>query len=303
MNKVSPSAFFSSPVIDLTKSSSDSSIAAAVKSPGSSSSHAKAVVKTARCKFIETIEIASSSDEEIRETNTTSAIAKRRKRESNSSSNAAAVKSDSSSPSRDLVEIIEIASSSEEEEIITATNATKKKRKCTSAKKTSTDRAHVVKHSKKQIKQAKSIKRCERKSGKRAPNKRPIRQYFCPRTNQPFASARELQGDSDCEDTEEWLHALSESLINEFDDVSDKEKMFMNMWNRFIRCQHVIADRDIPPIVETFTKMNRDKLKGADLRLNLLLHLSNLWDCGLISNNRLSTCMAIYDDRKVPITS
>ena len=259
------------------------------------------MVKKAKCKFIETIEIASSSDEEIRETNTTSAIAKSRKRESNSSSNAAAVKSESSSPTKALVEIIEIASSSEEEEIITATNAANKKRKCTSAKKTSTDRTHVVKHSKKQIKKAKSIKKCERKSGKEVSSKRPVRQYFCPRTNQPFASSREVQGDSDYEDTEEWLHALSESLINEFDDVSDKEKMFMNMWNRFIRCQHVIADREIPQKVESFILMNRDKLKGADLRMNLLLHLSNLWDCGLISNNRLSTCMAIYD-RKVPIT-
>ncbi len=136
----------------------------------------------------------------------------------------------------------------------------------------------------------------ESTSGKEAPITRPIRQYFCPRTNQPFASATELQDHSGCEDVENWLHEMNESLINDFDDISDKEKKFMNLWNRFIKCHHVIADRDIPRKVETFILMNRDKLKGADLRMNLLLHLNNLWDFGLISSNRISAFMAIYDD-------
>ncbi|KAK1748482.1 polycomb protein Suz12 [Skeletonema marinoi] len=145
-----------------------------------------------------------------------------------------------------------------------------------------------------------SIKRGESTSGKELPITRPIRQYFHARTNQPFASARELQDDSDCEDTNDWLHALSESLINDFDDVSDKEKTFMNLWNRFIKCHNVIADRDIPRRVETFILMNRDKLIGADLRMNLLLHLSNLWDYGLVSKHRISSCMAMYDDGEMP---
>jgi len=270
MEKVSPSAFFSSPVIDLTKSSNDGS----------------PVGRSIKRLCIQTIEIASSSEEdEIRETSATATIAsKRRKRERSSSSIVAAVKPDSPSYYGG-VEIIEIASRSQEE----ASYGTRKKSKKTTTD-TSTDRAHVVKH----------IKQGERKSGKEVPNTRPIRQYFCPRTNQPFAYATELQWDFDYGDTEDWLHALSESLINDFDDVSVKEKIFMKLWNRFIKCQHVIADRDIPRKVETFILMNRDKLKGADLRNNLLLHLTNLWDCGLISNNRLSTCMAMYDDEKVP---
>jgi len=58
----------------------------------------------------------------------------------------------------------------------------------------------------------------------------------------------------------------------------------------------VIADRDIPRKVESFIVMNREKLREGDLRINLLLHLSNLWDASLISSNRISSCMTIYDD-------
>eukprot|EP00985_Skeletonema_marinoi_P011201 scaffold5304_cov150-Skeletonema_marinoi.AAC.13 len=256
MEKVSPSIFFSSPVIDLTKrsSSANSSIAVALESDSSSCSGGstrsdEAVVvneNEKKRKFIETI-ASSSEEEEVGETSTSAA------------------------------------------------NATKK-----NVDSTSTDRAYVVNNSQEQILQMGAIKRGESISGKELPITRPIRQYFHARTNQPFASARELQHDSDCEDTNEWLHALSESLINDFDDVSDKEKTFMNLWNRFIKCHYIIADRDIPRRVETFILMNRDKLIGADLRMNLLLHLSNLWDYGLISKNRISSCMAMYDDGEMP---
>eukprot|EP00984_Skeletonema_dohrnii_P006708 scaffold2384_cov92-Skeletonema_dohrnii-CCMP3373.AAC.2 len=250
MEKVSPSIFFSSPVIDLTKrsSSANSSIAVALESDSSSCSGGTTrsddavVVNEKKRKYIETI-ASSSEEEEVGETSASVA------------------------------------------------NSTKKSRDCTS-----TDRAYVVNNSQEQMHQRGAIKRGESTSGKELPITRPIRQYFHARTNQPFASARELQDDSDCEDTNDWLHALSESLINDFDDVSEKEKIFMNLWNRFIKCHHVIADRDVPRRVETFILVNRDKLIGADLRMNLLLHLSNLWDYGLISKNRISSCMAMYDD-------
>lgn len=251
MEKVPPSRFFSSPVIDLHKRSGASSIAAAESdssscSGGTSFGSEGAVVNVAKRKYVET---SSSEGEEIREI---------------------------------------------------ATIATKKKRDGTSAVKhcqenqMSADGLHAVKLSQKN--QIASVKRGESASGKEKPITRPIRQYFCPRTNQPLASATEIQDQSGCEDVENWLHEMSESLINQFDDVSDKEKKFMNLWNRFIKCHHVIADRDLPRKVETFILMNRDKLKGADLRMNLLLHLSNLWDFGLISSNRISAFMAIYDD-------
>ena len=93
---------------------------------------------------------------------------------------------------------------------------------------------------------------------------------------------------------------MSEKLIDDFEDVSKKEKQFMKLWNRYIRCHHVIADRDIPWKVERFILTNREKLKEGDLRMNLLLHLSNLWDFGLISSRLVSICMMLYDDGEMP---
>jgi hypothetical protein len=174
----------------------------------------------------------------------------------------------------------------------TATNTARKKRVVNS-----TNRAQDVKQ---QAHKMIAIKRSDSASRIEAPIINPLREYFHARTNQPIASARDLQDDSDCEDADDWLHTMSEKLIDDFDDVSEKEKKFMNLWNRFIKCHHVIADRDIPRKVESFIVMNREKLREGDLRTNLLLHLTNLWDESLISSNRISSCMAIYDDREMP---
>ena len=126
-------------------------------------------------------------------------------------------------------------------------------------------------------------------------NIHPLRQYFHARTNQPILSGRELlDDDDDCED--DWQHKMSEKLIDSFDDVSQKEKQFMKLWNRFIKCHHVIADRDIPRKVESFIASHRDKLKEGELRNQTLLHLLNLLDFGLISSNFLTVCMIMYDD-------
>ena len=129
-------------------------------------------------------------------------------------------------------------------------------------------------------------------------NVRPLRQYFHARTNQPILNGRELLDDDDCED--DWKHTMSEKLIDSFDDVSQKEKQFMKLWNRFIKCHHVIADRDIPRKVESFIASHRDKLKESELRNQTLLHLLNLLDFGLISSNFLTVCMMMYDDGVMP---
>jgi hypothetical protein len=122
----------------------------------------------------------------------------------------------------------------------------------------------------------------------------PIRQYFHSRTNLPMAQD-EWMVDSDDEIDETWLHEMSSELLNELEDVTSKEKQFMSLWNRFIKCNHVLADKDIPSKCHEFILIYRNKLRDTDLRLNLLLHLMNLWDSGVISAKRISHCMSIYD--------
>lgn len=123
----------------------------------------------------------------------------------------------------------------------------------------------------------------------------PLRQYYRARTGLPMAPG-EWNEDSDDEIDESWLHGMSESLMDEFEDVTAKEKIFMKMWNRYIKCTHVIGDRDMPGKCHEFVAQHKKQLHEGGLRLNLLLHLFNLWDSGVISSNRILSCMSLFDD-------
>jgi len=122
----------------------------------------------------------------------------------------------------------------------------------------------------------------------------PMRQYFHSRTNLPMSHG-EWMVDSDDEIDETWLHEMSSELLDELEDVSAKEKHFMKLWNRFIKSTHVIADRDVPEKCRDFILSHRKQLLNAGLRLNLLLHLFNLWDSGVISSDRILYCMSMFD--------
>jgi hypothetical protein len=122
----------------------------------------------------------------------------------------------------------------------------------------------------------------------------PMRQYFHSQTNLPMAHG-EWMVDSDDEIDETWLHEMSSELLDELEDVSTKEKQFMKLWNRFIKSNHLIADRDVPEKCHEFILIHRKQLLDAGLRLNLLLHLFNLWDSGVISSNRILHCMSMFD--------
>ena len=122
----------------------------------------------------------------------------------------------------------------------------------------------------------------------------PMRQYFHSQTNLPMSHG-EWMVDSDDEIDETWLHEMSSELLDELEDVSAKEKQFMKLWNRFIKSNHLIADRDMPAKCHEFIVIHRKQLLNAGLRLNLLLHLFNLWDSGVISSNRILHCMSMFD--------
>ena len=44
---------------------------------------------------------------------------------------------------------------------------------------------------------------------------------------------------------DEWSVGLSEKLIDEFEDVSTEEKIFMKLWNRHMRSPSVFADSQV----------------------------------------------------------
>lgn len=125
-------------------------------------------------------------------------------------------------------------------------------------------------------------------------DKLPIRQYYHSHTTLPMTND-DWMGDSDDDIDEDWVQDMSSELINEFEDVASEEKHFLTIWNRFIKSNHVIGDRDMPGKCHQFILTHRNQLIDAGLRLQLLLHLFNLWDAGVISSNRIRHCMALFD--------
>jgi len=123
----------------------------------------------------------------------------------------------------------------------------------------------------------------------------PLRQYYHPHTNLPMTN-EEWKQTSDKDTDESWVYEMMDEMLEEFEDVTPKEKGFMKIWNRYIKCNHVIADKDMAMKCHDFVLKNRKVLIEEGMRLNLLLHLFNLWDSGVISSSRILSCMSLYDD-------
>jgi len=125
--------------------------------------------------------------------------------------------------------------------------------------------------------------------------KEPIRQYYHSRTNLPMADG-EWEYDSDDDPIDDmWIHKLSEKLIDEFGDVSPKEKILMNLWNRFIRSHTVIADSTVPTKCMDFIIAHHKVLIMGQLRAQVLAHCMNLWDNRLLSSSHIYRLMKRYD--------
>jgi len=125
--------------------------------------------------------------------------------------------------------------------------------------------------------------------------KEPIRQYYHSRTNLPMADG-EWDYDSDDDTIDDaWIHQLSEKLIDEFGDVSPKEKILMKLWNRFIRSHTIIADGAIPKRCMDFIVAHHNAFITGELRAQLLAHFMNLWDNRLLSSSHIYRLMKRYD--------
>jgi hypothetical protein len=126
-------------------------------------------------------------------------------------------------------------------------------------------------------------------------DKIPVRQYFHSRTNQPIVGG-DWDIDSDDDSTDDrWLEKVTTSLLDDFSDMSCDEKKFMKLWNSFIKSNIVIADKSIPKRCMAFIRANHAELKKQKLRQELVSHLHNLWDHGLVSSDHIIECTLEYD--------
>jgi len=122
----------------------------------------------------------------------------------------------------------------------------------------------------------------------------PIRQYYHSRTNIPMAEG-EWDYDSDDVPDDAWIHQLSEKLMDEFGDVSPKEKILWKLWNRYIKCHTITADAAIPQKRMDFLLKHHGELVEGELRDQLMLHFLNLWDNRLLSSKHILQLIKRYD--------
>lgn len=88
-------------------------------------------------------------------------------------------------------------------------------------------------------------------------------------------------------------------LLNEFTDVSSKEKTFFCLWNNFLkrlRFERHISENQIGEIVLLFTTKYATFLKREGLEEQLQWHCANLWDEGHLSADGILAVMMTYSN-------
>lgn len=118
------------------------------------------------------------------------------------------------------------------------------------------------------------------------------RVYFHSKTNMPINGC---ESDSDTEP--EWLREQGVILLNEFADVNQGEKDLMHLWNSHVSKYNFLADSNIYLACETFINEQIDYLVRLNLVKNFLLHLSNLFDHGLVNAQGLLKLVNFIDSK------
>jgi hypothetical protein len=77
-------------------------------------------------------------------------------------------------------------------------------------------------------------------------------------------------------------------------DVTEPEKVFLNLWKRFIRSDTIMGDQEVPKKCSEFVETHLNSLKY--LRTQLLMHLITLWENKIISSDHLLATMNKYDE-------
>lgn len=98
--------------------------------------------------------------------------------------------------------------------------------------------------------------------------------------------ACELDVNSEDEADPLWLRQNTVKMINEFSDVNDGEKCMMKQWNLFVMKHAFISDSQIPSAVLMFVKEHGEFIITNNLYRNFIVHLSNLFDYGLLTDKQ-----------------
>ncbi|CAG9771037.1 unnamed protein product [Ceutorhynchus assimilis] len=94
---------------------------------------------------------------------------------------------------------------------------------------------------------------------------------------------KEMDCDSEGENDPEWLQNKTRMMIDEFTDVNEGEKELMKMWNLHVMKYGYVGDCQIPRACQMFVQQKGKELLLKNLYRNFVLHLTSLFDFGLLS--------------------
>ncbi|ODM96089.1 Polycomb protein suz12-A [Orchesella cincta] len=104
---------------------------------------------------------------------------------------------------------------------------------------------------------------------------------------------REIDVDSEGEPDPEWLRVKTTMMIDEFTDVNEGEKELMKLWNLHVMKYNYVGDCQIPLACKRFVEYHGKELIQKNLYRNLCLHLTNLFDFGLLTPHGVHTTIQL----------
>ncbi|KAK9885895.1 hypothetical protein WA026_013769 [Henosepilachna vigintioctopunctata] len=107
---------------------------------------------------------------------------------------------------------------------------------------------------------------------------------------------KEMDVDSEGENDPEWLRNKTMMMIDEFTDVNEGEKELMKMWNLHVMKYGFVGNCQIPLACQMFVQQKGKELLLRNLYKNFVVHMSNLFDFGLLSAVCLYTTIQKLQD-------
>jgi VEFS-Box of polycomb protein len=91
------------------------------------------------------------------------------------------------------------------------------------------------------------------------------------------------------------LCAIGLQALYDLTDVSEKEKLFMTMWNEYMRNHPIIAAVQLQPHLNSFVTTHSAAIFDNQLEDELIKHLTNMWVEGHIGRQDMLNNMKIYN--------
>ncbi len=117
----------------------------------------------------------------------------------------------------------------------------------------------------------------------------PDRLLYHVRSNQPVD-----KGESEAEESYDWLLNMSKRQIDDFVDLNEGEKAFFKLWNTFLHDNPAYGDNMFHKVLDMFVDAHGPQIYRENLYRNFTLHLSNLQTFNVITTETvLATLLKI----------